>query len=93
MTDVDIRATARAGSADSTAAMATISAPIIEKITVVTAASAASAPFGAKPPCANRLENPGAGPAMSPKAWAPATRMKAMMADTLIEENQNSNSP
>ena len=55
MTDEDIRATARAGSGDSTAAIVTISAPIMEKITVVTAASAVSQPLGAKPPCAVRL--------------------------------------
>src|SRR6188472_3013224 len=93
MTDEDIRATARAGSGDSTAAMVTISAPIMEKITVGTAATTASQPLGAKPPCAVRLANPVPPDEMSPNAYAAATRMKAMMAVTLIEENQNSNSP
>jgi len=68
MTDDVILATARAGSADSTAAMVTISAPIIEKITVVTAASVASQPLGANPPCANRLEKFGPSGVMTPKA-------------------------
>src|SRR5215510_13998378 len=93
MTDEDIRATARAGSGDSTAAMVTISAPIIEKITVGTAETAVSLPLGAKPPWAVRLVNPVPPGEMRPKAYAAATRMKAMMAVTLIEENQNSNSP
>src|SRR5687767_909822 len=93
MTEDVIRATARAGSADSTAAMVTISAPIIEKITVVTAASTESQPFGAKPPWATRLANPDPGGVIRPKECAAATRMNAMIAVTLIEENQNSNSP
>ena len=45
-----IRATARAGSGDSAAAIVTTSAPIIDQMTVVTAASTANGPRGAKPP-------------------------------------------
>ncbi len=45
-----IRATARAGSGDSAAAMVTTSAPIMDQMTVVTAASTANAPRGANPP-------------------------------------------
>ena len=50
-----IRATAFAGSVDSAAAMVTISAPIMEKMTVVTAANTANQPMGAKPPWDTRL--------------------------------------
>ena len=45
-----MRATARAGSGDSAAAIVTTSAPIIDQMTVVTAASTANGPLGAKPP-------------------------------------------
>ena len=45
-----MRATALAGSVDSAAAIVTISAPVSEKNTVVTAASTTVPPIGMKPP-------------------------------------------
>ncbi len=45
-----MRATARAGSGDSAAAIVTTSAPIIDQMTVVTEASTANQPCGANPP-------------------------------------------
>ena len=52
-------ATARAGSGDSAAAMVTTSAPIIDQMTVVTAANTAKPPLGAKPPYATTFEKVG----------------------------------
>ncbi len=46
-------------SADSAAATVTISAPHMEKITVVMPANIAAQPNGANPPCAVRLRKPG----------------------------------
>src|SRR5208282_3376376 len=88
-----MRATARAGSADSAAAIVTISAPIIEKNTVTPAASTASGPFGTNPPCAVRLPKVGVFGPMNPHAYEAASAMNTMIAATLIEANQNSNSP
>src|SRR5258707_414940 len=93
MTVEVMRATARAGSADSAAAMVTISAPIIENMTVVTAARTARYPRGEKPSWMYRLKTVGPMPEVRPKAYEAARSMKTMMALTLMEENQNSNSP
>jgi len=54
-TDDTIRATARAGSGDSTAAMVAISEPIIEKKTVVIAVTMAKGPFGKSPPWSRHI--------------------------------------
>ncbi len=54
-----IFATARAGSGDSAAAIVTTSAPIMDQMTVVTAARTENGPCGANPPKATRLENVG----------------------------------
>src|ERR1700675_811524 len=50
-------------------------------------------PFGAKPPCAVRLATPGETPGHRPRTNVPATAKNATIAATLIEANQNSNSP
>src|ERR1700722_18553352 len=50
-------------------------------------------PFGAKPPCAVRLATPATAPGHRPRTYAPAAARKATIAATLIEANQNSNSP
>ena len=50
ITAVLMRATARPGCADSAAAMVVISAPVMAKNTVGTAASTAIQPRGVKPP-------------------------------------------
>src|ERR1700741_4082235 len=83
----------RADSLDSAAAIVTISAPHSEKITVVTPARTDTTPNGAKPPCAVRFPNDGPFGEGSPSPYAPAIRMKITIAATLIDENQNSNSP
>src|SRR4051794_39128227 len=91
--EVAMRTTAFSGSVDSAAATVVISGPTKEKNTVVTVASTGTQPIGAKPPCAVRLASVAPCGDVMPNAWAAATRMKAMIAATLIEENQNSNSP
>src|SRR5271170_1302311 len=50
-------------------------------------------PFGAKPPCAVRLVVLGATPGHRPRTYTPASSKKTTIAATLIEANQNSNSP
>src|SRR5208282_1578642 len=50
-------------------------------------------PFGAKPPCAVRLATLGATPGHRPRTYTPASIKKTAIAATLIEANQNSNSP
>src|SRR5450432_1580233 len=50
-------------------------------------------PFEAKPPCAVRLLMPAATPGHRPSTFAPAIIKKATIAATLMEANQNSNSP
>ena len=50
MTELLMRATARAGSRDSAAAMVVISAPVSENYTVTAPASTDTQPFGTKPP-------------------------------------------
>src|ERR1700730_19385725 len=52
-----------------------------------------SMPFGAKPPCAVRLATLGAAPGHRPRTKRPASIKKTVIAATLIEANQNSNSP
>ena len=59
----------------------------------MTAASTANQPLGAKPPWEYRLAKVGPVSEWNPKACAPPIRMNEMMAATLIEANQNSNSP
>ena len=93
ITAVDMRATARTGSRDSAAATTVISAPTIAKNTLVTAASTATTPSGAKPPPLTRLLQVGSPCEVRPKAQAAATTINATIAETLMSENQNSNSP
>src|SRR6266436_4498440 len=88
-----MRATARAGSLDSAAAMVVISAPVSEKYTVTAPASTATQPFGMKPPSALRLRNVGPAGEVKPQAYAAASAMNTTIAATLMEANQNSNSP
>ena len=58
------------------------------------AAPTPASPFGAKPPSPSTLDSPGeATPGSSPASRAMPTRMKTMMATTLMMANQNSNSP
>src|SRR4051794_17330413 len=80
-------------SADSAAATVTISAPTIEKMTVVTPVRIAAQPNGAKPWCAERFVNPGLAGLPTPSSQPAATTMKTTIAATLIDANQNSNSP
>src|SRR5689334_21671157 len=80
-------------SADSAAATVTISAPTIEKMTVVTPVRIAVQPNGAKPWCAVRFETPGLCGLPTPSSQPAATMMNTTMAATLIDANQNSNSP
>src|SRR5262245_56149171 len=88
-----MREMTRVDSFASAAAMVAISAPHNEKTTVVTPASTATQPNGTKPPREYRLANVGPASDVKPNAYAPAIRMNATIAATLIEENQNSNSP
>src|SRR5689334_24156769 len=80
-------------SADSAAATVTISAPTIEKMTVVTPVRIAVQPNGAKPWCAVRFEMPGLDGLPTPSSQPAATTMNTTIAATLIDANQNSNSP
>src|ERR1035438_9550735 len=50
-------------------------------------------PFGANPPCAVRLATLGAIPGQRPRTYTPASIKNTTIAATLIEANQNSNSP
>src|SRR5512136_2932573 len=93
VTDTVMREMVRAGSSDSAAAIVAISAPHRAKMVEATPAITAAHPCGANPPCRVRLAKDGGAPEVNPKANAPASRMKTMIAATLIEENQNSNSP
>src|ERR1700722_18886831 len=52
-----------------------------------------STPFGAKPPWAVRLTTLGATPGHRPRTYTAASTKKPTIAATLIEANQNSNSP
>ena len=87
------RATARSGSSDSAAAIVTISAPTKAKITTTTPDSTVTPPSGKKPPCAVRFDRPGESPPPMPSSQPSPIAMKTMIAATLIEANQNSNSP
>ena len=92
--EVAMRTTAFSGSFDSAAATVVISGPTIEKNTVVTAAITGVQPLGAKPPpWAVRFDQVGPCGEVKPNAYAAATAMNATIAATLIDENQNSNSP
>src|SRR5579863_2510518 len=88
-----MRATDFAGSVDSAAAIVTISAPIIEKNTVTEPANTATTPKGANPPYCVRLPKVGPVGEAKPKAKAPQIAMNRTIATTLMEANQNSNSP
>ena len=84
----------RADSLDSAAAIVAISAPQSEKITVVMPAEHGDRPERRE--AAVRDEVAEAGRRRRPESRAPqepAMTMKTMMAATLIEANQNSNSP
>src|SRR5579863_7186809 len=50
-------------------------------------------PLGAKPPCAVRLATLAATPGHMPSTYAPANTRNTTIAATLIDANQNSNSP
>src|SRR5258707_11628822 len=52
-----------------------------------------SKPLGANPPCAVRLPMLGWTPGHKPDTYTPATPKNKTMAATLMEANQNSNSP
>src|SRR5688572_27965046 len=80
-------------SADSAAATVTISAPTMEKMTVVTPVRTAARPKGTKPRCAVRLLIPGLAGLPAPSSQPAATTMNTTIAATLIDANQNSNSP
>ena len=83
--------TLRPGSSDSAAAIVAISAPTKAKMTITTPDRTAIPPSGAKPSGSVRFVTPPS--PNSPSTNAPVSRMKAMIAATLIEANQNSNSP
>src|SRR4029077_13251889 len=80
-------------SADSAAATVTISAPTIEKMTVVVPPRTAAQPNGVQPPCAVRFARPGLAGFLTPNNHEAATTMNTTIAATLIDANQNSNSP
>src|SRR5690349_21482052 len=83
----------RFDSADSAAATVTISAPTIEKITVVVPLRIAIQPNGAKPWWAVRLDKPGLTGFFTPSSQPAAITMNTTIAATLMDANQNSNSP
>src|SRR6202166_3128641 len=91
ITVVLIRATARPGCADSAAAMVVISAPVMAKNTVGTAASTAIQPCGVKPPWSTRLPKVAPCGEVQPKAYEPAMAMNTRMVATLMAANQKSN--
>src|ERR671939_1171988 len=93
ITELAALATAFSGSCDSAAAMVATSAPVIEKITVTTAAVMPSNPNGRNPPWAYRLEKSIDLPGHRPNTYAIPTARNAMIAATLTPANQNSNSP
>src|ERR1700684_4402977 len=92
ITALPMRATARPGCADSAAAMVVISAPVMAKNTVGTAAITAIQPRGVNPPWSTRLPKVAPCGAVQPKAYDAAMTMNTMIAATLMEANQNSNS-
>src|SRR5216683_594533 len=92
MTAEPILATARPGCADSAAAMVVISAPVIAKKTVGTAASTAIQPCGVNPSWSTRLPKVAPCGAVQPNANDVAIAMKTTMAVTLMEANLYTNS-
>ena len=84
---------ARAGSADSAAAMVAISAPTMEKITTTMAEKIAPGPSGRKPPCAVRLLKSRSLLGHRPSTNSPPRTRNTTIAATLMPANQNSNSP
>ena len=93
MTGLVMRATARAGSLDSAAATVVISAPVSEKNTVTAPGQHRDQPLGHEAAVAVRLPKVDPVGEVQPKAKAAASAMKTMIAATLMEANQNSNSP
>ena len=86
--------TASTGFSDSPAAMVAISAPKKENTTTRMPARTAPGPLGMNPPLPIRLSRPGAGtPGMRPRMAATPKSRKSTIAATLMEANQNSNSP
>ena len=73
--------------------MVTISAPTKAKITTTMPDSTVMPPSGKKPPCAVRLLRPGESPPPRPSSQPAPMRMNSRIAATLMEANQNSNSP
>ena len=71
----------------------TISAPTKAKITITMPDRTVTGPAGKKPSWAVRFESPGESPPPIPSSQPAAIAMNAMIAATLIEANQNSNSP
>ena len=77
--------------------MPSVSIPPKANITTANEARSPSKPLGNIPPCSTRLPSPGA--TVEPPAWKPKAMIAAppaimaMMATTLISENQNSSSP
>src|ERR687884_2384042 len=93
ITELAALATAFSGSCDSAAAMVATSAPVIEKITVTTAAVIPSTPCGRNPPWAVRLEKSIDLPGHRPSTYDTPRTRNTMIAATLMPANQNSNSP
>src|SRR5690349_19637272 len=93
ITELAALATARSGSFDSAAAMVATSAPVIEKITVTTAAVIPPIPNGRKPPWAVRFEKSIDLFGHRPNTYAVPIRRNTTIAATLMPANQNSNSP
>ena len=88
------RATARSGSSDSAAAIVTISAPTKAKITITTPDRTVTAPGGDEAAVGGEVATGRASRRRrSPSRQPAAIAMKAMIAATLIDANQNSNSP
>ena len=73
--------------------MVATSAPVIEKITVTTAAVIPIAPWGRKPPWAVRFEKSMDLCGHKPNTKAVPTVRNTIIAATLMPANQNSNSP
>src|ERR671927_18942 len=80
ITEFAALATAFSGSWDSAAAMVATSAPVIEKITVTTAAVIPSTPNGRKPPWAYRLEKSIDLSGHTPNTYANPTARNALVA-------------
>src|SRR5262249_41930192 len=92
-TELVALAMARSGSADSAAAIVAISAPTIEKITITIWEKIAPTPVGKNPPGAGRLEKARLRPGHRPSTNSVPSTRKTQRAATLMEANQNSNSP